>query len=267
MKALKLIAIAIVTLAAIIGLLFLNEGNSSTAVTGDKNKQMEKMKKELLNEWYTTQQWDVASFDNILDRLKQNKRELGNGYQTLVDLTGELACHRLDSLVMEEFAKADCDKSQIDIYSNGLDHLLVKVSHLRNNGDVKKMQGIIDVYNKAYTLSKRDMGLSTGFNVQTDQWNSFSNYSNSVKRQKNDIQASEYFQYINHVTEIIDGLSKVDSRLAVANNSFKARLAQDIIKAYRQKDPKETERLKQVYDRFQREFGDDNNLNTFVQNY
>ena len=267
MKALKLIAIAIVMLAAIVGLLFLNEGNSPTNTTGRRDQLMKQMKKETLADWHATRQWDVATFDNILDRLKQNRRDLGNGYQTLVDMTGDLACQRLDSLTMLEFSKTDCSKSQIDFYANGLEHLLGKIPHLKNNAAAIKLLGIINVYNKAYALGKKEMGLSANFNAQTDQWNSFSSYSNGIKRQKSDIQGNDYFQYISHITEIKDGLAKVEPKLSQARNRYKARLAQEIIKAYQQKEPKEPERLKQVYDRFQREMGDDSSLTTFVQNY
>lgn len=267
MKALKLIAIAIVLLAAIVGLLLLTESSSLNTVSGDKGRLMETMKAELLTDWHSTQQWDAAQFDNILDRLKQNRRELGDGYQTLVDLTGELACHRLDSLTMGEFAKADCSKAQIDIYANGLDHLLVKISHFKNNNDMKKMLGTVDIYRKACALGSRELGMSPQFNARTDRWNSFSNYSNGIKQQRKNIRDSEYFPYIKHITEVQEGLNNVDAKLAAARSRYKTRLAREIIKAYGQMDPKEPERLKQVSNRFKREMGSDTGLEAFVNNY
>lgn len=267
MKALKLILIAIGLLAAVVGLLFLTERSSQNTISGDRGRLMEQMKAELLADWNSTQQWDAAQFDNILDRLKQNRHELGDGYQTLVDLTGELACHRLDSLTMGEFAKTDCSRAQIDIYANGLDHLLVKISHFKNNNDVKKMLGTVDIYRKACALGSRELGMSPQFNDRTDRWNSFANYSNSIKQHRKNIMDSDYFSFIKHITEVQDGLNKVDTKLATARSRYKSRLAQEIIKAYGKMDPKEPDRLKQVYDRFKREMGSDSALDSFVQNY
>ncbi|MBQ8462686.1 MAG: hypothetical protein IJ544_01030 [Prevotella sp.] len=267
MKVLKLIAIAIVVLAAVVGLLFLSGGSGSTTITGDKGRLMEKMKGELLTEWNASQEWDTDLFDNSLDRLKQNRRELGDGYQTLVDLTGELACHRLDSVMMAEWAKSDCDHTQIEVYGNALDHLLAKISHFNSNADVNKMKATMDLYRKARSLSSRNLSLAPRFNAETDQWTSFASHSSAIKRQCSDIKQSPYWANISNITEITSGLAQIDSRLQAAKGAYKTRLAREIIAAYEPLEPHETDRLAQVHSRFLRELGGDNDLNKFVQNY
>lgn len=267
MKALKLIAIAVVALGVIIGLLFLSGSGSSTTVTGDKSRLMEKMKSDLLTEWNASQEWSTDLFDNSLDKLKQNRHELGDGYQTLVDLTGELACHRLDSLMMGEFAKSDCNHTQIEVYGNALDHLLAKISHFNSNANVKKMQETMALYLSARSLAHRSLALAPNFKIETNEWRSFASHSSAIKKQCSDIKANPLWTNISNITEITNGLAQIDSRLQAAKGTFKTKLAHEIIDAYAQLEPHDTERLTQAHSRFLRELGGDNDLNQFVLNY
>lgn len=267
MKALKLILIAVVVLGAVVGLLFLSSGESSSEIKGDKNKQMEQLKGKIVQEWASTSEWDTNMLEKDLDMLKQYSKILGDGYRTLVDLTGERACQRLDSVMMGEFAKSDCDPSKIETYGNGLDILLAKIPSYKNDPKVQRMNGTLTLYRNIRKLSRSSMNLAPRFKFDNDSWANFSAHQQRVISERNTYRQSNYYQYISHLDDIKQGLAGVEGRLNAAKVQFKKDLASQIMKAYSPKDAELNSRLKQVHSRYLRELGGNDDLNGFVQNY
>lgn len=267
MKALKLILIAIVVLGAVVGLLFLSSGESSSEIKGDKSKQMSMLKEKINGEWDSTSDWDTGLLERDLDMLKQYSQNLGDGYRTLVDLTGERASHRLDSVMMGEFAKTDCDPNKIEVYGNGLDLLVAKIPSYKNDVEVQKLMGILTLYRNIRKLSKRNLGITPRFKFENDSWVSFASHSQNIIKERNGYKQSDFFQYIAHIEDVKTGLAGVEGRLNSAKAQYKQGLATQIMDAYTPKDAQLASRLTQVQGRFQREFGNYAQLDIFVQNY
>lgn len=267
MKALKLILIAVVVLGAVIGLLFLSGGEASSEIKGDKSKQMTMLKEKINGEWDSTSDWDTSLLEGDLDMLKQYSQNLGDGYRTLVDLTGERASHRLDSVMMDEFSKTDCDPYKIETYGNGLDILVAKIPSYRNDAEVQKLMGILTLYRNIRKFSKRNLGITPRFKFENDSWVSFASHSQSIIKERNSYRQSDYYQYLAHIDDVKSGLDGVEGRLSQAKAHYKQGLAEQIMKAYTPQDAQLASRLNQVQGRFQKEFGAHGPLNSFVENY
>ena len=267
MKAVKLIAIAVAVLAIIVGLLLLTGNNTGTVDPGVKNQTMLNLKSQILAEWNQADNWDAALLDKHLDKIEQNKNALSNGYQTLIDLTAEVACHRLDSITMSEFAKPDCNHALINAYHQNVTHLVAKVPSYENNEQIKKLKATIALYNKARNLIGRTFACNPQFDFTTDQWKTFANYRSSILQERNNIRQSTYYQNIQNINEITTGLSKVENRIETAKETYKTNLSNQIIAAYSPSDPALKDRLQAVYGRYKQELGTNQALKSFVENY
>ncbi|MBR1594848.1 MAG: hypothetical protein IJ659_08790 [Alloprevotella sp.] len=271
MKFLKILLMFVVLVGIIVGVLvFATGGSVGSGNTGEDDPLFQSLKADIQRNWNATDNWNDTLYDRSLEMLSQSQSSLRDGYRTLVDFVDERACNRLDSLMMGEFAKADCREARIKELKRGLDRVLSNAPQLREDKRVKKMLGTYSLYVNLLTFARSSFRLPTGFRLTESAaaWNSFASHAQSVRAKKTNYMSSPYYTNVKNISDVARGLQSVDSRLQAARGNFSTQLANSIISAFRGQEPAESRsHLQQVYVQYTNEGFSNGNLNTFVSNY
>jgi len=140
----------------------------------------------------------------------------------------------------------------------------------KNNSSLNKIARVNNLYNKAFNLANKKIGLTTGFNG--DSWNSYSKYEQGIKATKNKIKGDNNFQYLQNIEDIQNGLNSIDNKLKNGRNKFYTTLADQICSHYRDV-PKTNDNLTKLsgvigkYNKEYKEYRENNKLQKLVTDF
>jgi hypothetical protein len=269
MKAVKLILIFVVILAAVVGALWLIPGGNDTDDSSeDKDQIVQEQEDNLESKFKDADQWNVALYNNVLSSLTYYKKELGSGYSSLKYRLNKSSLDRIYDEMLAEFSKANCSRMEIERYHSGLKMVTTDDNSLANEDEAKLLNATYSLYKTALGVAN-NIGLSVGFNKAAKSWNNFQAYKQKKLAEKSAVKNSPYFKYISNVNDVNAALNSLDGKLDAARNAFKSSLAQAIIHAYSggEKSKSEFFALGQTRDKYKSEFGDNEALKSFVISY
>lgn len=272
MKAIKLL-ITFVVLLALVYLAFriVPKSTVSHDLSDPSDETLKEVRTQIEQDWEQANDWDEKVFEKHCDKLNQMNK---NGYSvgTLVDMNTRLAVETVYKKLMEgEWKSESCREKVVDKYINALGVISKTDANAKDNNNVKKLYQVNDVYKKALSVSRIEIGLSPKFNGSS--WNSFSDYSKNIKDRKNSINSNTiYKEHLSNIREIKNGLANIDSRLSKARNKFYDKLANDITSYYSripssERNNSQLRSLRNVRDRYNGEYHKNNNLQNFVTSF
>lgn len=254
MKLLKILLMFLVILGVILGVIvFLGSDASSSGVNGNNDPAFQAARDDIERSWEATEEWSDELYEMSVENLRQQQEDLGSGYQTLFDMLNEHACVRLDKLMMQEFAKSDCNNSRVKALKQGLDKVLNTTPSLAQDQRVRKMLGTYNLYTQILAFGRGAHGCSTGyaFNGGNARWNNFEAHASSVRAKRDGFKRREYFANIRNISAITAALNGVEGKLQSARASFAASLARDIRRSFEAQDHDDMrDMLRATYNRY-----------------
>ena len=176
MKAIKLL-ITFVVLLALVYLAFriVPKPTVSHNLSDPSDETLKEVRTQIEQDWEQANDWDEKVFEKHCDKLNQMNK---NGYSvgTLVDMNTRLAVETVYKKLMDgEWKSESCREKVVDKYINAIGVIIKADANAKDNNNVKKLYQVNDVYKKALSVSRIEIGLSPKFNGSS--WNSFSEYS------------------------------------------------------------------------------------------
>lgn len=270
MKAVKLSAIFLAILGAVIGLLYFLGGTSGgDALPPPPNTEYQSYVRQITDDWNNVDDWNEEVFLNNCNLIEQ----VGKDYSVdeLRDLNTSRAAEIVTKKMFAEWEKADCKKSVVDGYARAIDVISGKDNNASSNTEIRKAKSVNTTYQEAYALAHKALGLTPTFNGTS--WNSYSDYSNRIKQQKSSILGStNYTTYLRNITEISQGLSAIDGKLAAGRTAFYNALANKICAYYNniptsQRNRDNLLQLMTARDKYEREFSANSSIRSLVNSF
>ncbi|MBQ4063515.1 MAG: hypothetical protein IJC92_04475 [Bacteroidaceae bacterium] len=273
MKALKLILTFIIILGGFVGAYFIFNGGPGGSITGGMPiDKLGNYRKQIERGWEEAGDWNKELFEEyciLIDQLGK----WGLDVTPLRNFNTSLVVNIINDKIIGEWKSATCKKQTIKKYMGAVSTVCSKDANAKHNPAIENINKINTVYNKACKQAERSIGLSCGFDADAPSWNSYSNYSNRVTRETNDIlNNSIYKEYLANITAIKKGLDNIPSRLATGKKRFADRLATEIIDHYNAipdtlRTREELNALRKTRDKYDGEFGGDVNLDCLVKEF
>lgn len=289
MKVIKLIFIFIAVLGTVIGVVFLSKGDNGP-IEGKYAGYYAKAEKKINSEWKSDAEWLWAHFEDTKNYLEVRNKKLKGGYKTLVDLFHQRACHCLYNNSIAEFAKHNCNKTIVDTLKSDLDKLIQAAPEQKDSAQTTTLYNVHDLYGKAYSLAtQKSFGLTPDFDKYRGTWKDYNAYRTEQETRRSNIQKDSLFSYIKDISEIVDGLNSMDTKLNEGKERFKSSLVKEIINEYKSDEPivptsidsekmneakKWLENYEEAYkklrgarDKYKREFDESKTLSDFVRKF
>jgi len=270
MKAIKLIAL----FALLLGIAYaaFNIDFSPKPPKGielDEN-MIKSYKDKFVKDWEESSDWDEEIFKKHCFTIETALSEYNT--KDLKEWDVNRAIEKIDSLIFKEWSKSDCNKGKIDKYIKATDRIKREMEDpdKKNNSSLNKIARVNNLYNKAFNLANKKIGLTTGFNG--DSWNSYSKYEQGIKATKNKIKGDNNFQYLQNIEDIQNGLNSIDNKLKNGRNKFYTTLADQICSHYRDV-PKTNDNLTKLsgvigkYNKEYKEYRENNKLQKLVTDF
>lgn len=236
MKAVKLIGVFSIILIVVVGILQLTKSSTRNGeIIGEDDPLFEEIKENLTNDWQYMTKWDKNFYDKSVNMLDQNKKQLPeSAYKSLMDHLNEIVCNKLDSIMMAEYNKENCNGIVISDNYNGLKYFLSKNTSNINNSDkrVKRLEECHKLYIDIQSFIKSPIALSPNFNIENGTWSDFSTYKENKIAKRNIFQKNKYYNYLENINWIKKGLSSIEENLDIAYISFQKVLVSSIKNAY-----------------------------------
>lgn len=237
MKTLKLIAIFVGVLAAIVCVVLLGGGGRADKTTGGKSADYySEANSKIDNEWQSADDWSIENFEEMTDWLNIRKRDLRDGYGTLVTKFHNRALACLHDKTVQTFKMETCSKAQADALHSELSIFVEAAPEQRGNEKVNVMRNIHSMYSRAYSLaaaSAVDFAHSPEFNRRKGSWYDFDSYKEGTIKRRDAIKDDPSYGYIMNISFITNGLDALDGKLDAAEAKFRESLASEIISAYK----------------------------------
>ena len=273
MKALKLILTFIIILGGFVGAYFIfnNNGLARHSIIPDDN-ELENYSKRIERGWEEAGDWDIEVFEihsAIIDQLGAS----GMDVIPLRDYNTTLVVNIINDKIIGEWKSATCKKQTIKKYMDAVATVCSKDSNAKHHPAIENINEINKVYNTACKRAERGIGLPCNFNADAQSWNSYSDYSNRVTRETNEIlNNSLYKEYLANITAIKKGLDNIPSKLAAGKTSFANRLATEIIDHYNAipdtlRTREQLKALRSTRRKYDDEFGGNVNLDCLVEEF
>ena len=274
MKTIKICGIFIVIVAALVGILYFANGGSSGNNGKGGGDWTTHNKNKIDNKWKGVV-WDTKVYDDNVNILNVAQKKLKSGYSTLYEYNWNRAVTNLDSALMEEFAKTDCNRATVEKWYSGVKYIAAD-NLAKENPTVMKLQETYSLYCNILKLCNAPIVISPNFDVETGSWVYFSNYRKKKMILVNSYKDSKYYKNIHKVKKINDGLKSIPDKLDSVEISFMRDLERQIEQAYSADSCKKSkDELQNVYSAFVKEHPNDDGdrrsikhkLRTFIQNY
>lgn len=237
MKTPKLIAIFVGVLVAIVCAVLLGGGGGgSDRSTGGKSAgHYDKAEAKIEKEWQSAEDWSVENFEKMSDWLSLRKKDLHEGYGTLVTKFHNRALDCLYEKTVNTFAMTTCSKAAADAMRSALSVFLESAPEQKEEGKVKTMNGIHSVYSRAYSLaaaSVEDFVRSPEFSRSKGSWYDYDSYRKKEIKLRDAVKSDPSYGYIKNISFISSGLDALDGKLDSAEEKFREKLVTEIISAY-----------------------------------
>ncbi len=239
MKSLKLILTFLGVLAVAVGILFL-----ANIEIGKKTKvfvpqsEIKLATADIEGTWEDVSGWDSRVFADNCALVKQMAKAYPDDATAIANLSDRncnLALERIQPAMINQWAKADCDRSMIKKFKAALDTVVAADRHFSQVAVVKDLTAIHGVYERAVRRAEAVVACGVKFNGETGTWNSFEAYARSVRGDRDAILHNQHYtQYLSNITAIKTGLNSIDSRLSTARTNFYSGLCSSILNFYRQ---------------------------------
>lgn len=239
MKSLKLILTFLGVLAAAVGLLFL-----ANIKTDKKTKvfvpqtEIESATADIEGSWEEVSGWDSRVFADNCAMVKQMAKAYPDDATAIANLSDRncnLALERIQPAMINQWGKADCDRSVIKKFKAALDTVVAADRHFAQVAVVKDLTAIHGVYERAVRRAEAMVACGVKFNGETGTWNSFDAYARSVRGDRDAILHNQHYtQYLSNITAIKTGLNSIESRLSTARTNFYSGLCSSILGFYKQ---------------------------------
>lgn len=272
MKALKLILTFIIILGGFVGAYFIINGGSGGGITPPPIDKLGNYSKQIERGWEEAGDWNKELFEEhciLIDQLGK----WGLDVTPLKNFNTSLVVNIINDKIIGEWKSATCKKQTIKKYMDAVATVCSKDANAKHDPAIENINEINKVYNTACKRAERGIGLPCNFNADAQSWNSYSDYSNRVTRETNEIlNNSIYKEYLVNITAIKNGLDKIPSRLAEGKKNFANKLAEEIINHYNAipdtlRTREQFNALRGTRDKYDGEFGGNVNLDCLVKEF
>lgn len=260
-----------VALGALVGIFYLINPTTKTIILPPVDDEtFENYSQEFQNDWEGVGDWD----ENVFNRHRETLNMLSTDYsvEELVNFERSKVTEIVSQKIFAEWDKSDCDKKVIDKYIKAVETIISKYGDdAKSDPDIQQIKSVNSTYRSALDLAGKKIGLTPTFNGST--WNSYTDYSNKIKKQKNDILGnSNYKEYLKNITAISSRLAKIDSELKDGRTRFYQALADKIYNYYNKiaRDKRTRDqlvKLRKARDNYSKEYGSNNKINTLAKNF
>lgn len=257
MKALKLVSLFILLLAITVGIIWIPElfGNlSDDEMNGEYPESFKDAKELIEKEWQNLDDWSIEHFLDTKGYLSVRKDKLGkSGYATLKDRFEVKALDCLYNKTIALFSNPHCKNADVQKFYNDMNRYCKEAPKQSAAEQMDTLQSIYKIYDRAYKLTLKTIGLSTNFDEKADEqkwWSDFNKYEDNISADIDSIKKdSTNYKRISKIIEIEDGLKEITTKLTKAKSEFLSDLIDDIdecFKPYIENIQKCTSELKDI---------------------
>lgn len=269
MKALKLILVFAVLLGGVVGALWLTGGSSDDQLPALSDNTLSDYSNMIHQGWEAAGDWDESLFNRNCELISQLSRDYETTPLSNLNTTCAVECvyNRLFAL----WASPSCQKSKVDDYIHAVSVIEAKDPGAARNPNVEQIKEVYAVYNQAWNLAHRAIGLSPDFDGR--RWNSYDSYRSRMMSQRDAMLANvTYKSHLSRIEDIADGLANYPANLDYGRRRFYAKLAGEIKEHFGQTPPAERtkdqlQELRAVYADYSsqwRSLSDDNGMGGFL---
>lgn len=234
MKTVKLAFIFVGILAVVAGVVYLSSlMNHDNDMVVDYTEYGKEVLDKIDREWQKGDDWSKEHFEDTRDYLSVREDKIGNGYATLVEHFQVKALACLHEKTVNTFAEPACRKADADERKSDLELFKEAAPKQKEEPQLKTLEGIHEVYRRAYSLTYAKLGLSPAFNKEKGSWNDYNKFDQNVRNRKDAVLKNTYYKYVGGISEIKEGLVGIDGRLSKAKEEFVKNLVSEIESAYR----------------------------------
>jgi hypothetical protein len=271
MKALKLILLFVVMLACVVGGFYIFTGGiGNTDLPPIDDSTFAEYSQDFENDWKGVGDWDEGTFTRHHETIQQLSAEYS--VEELRNFDRRLATEIVAQKIYEEWNNADCDKMVIDKYIKAVKTICdYEGDAAKNDPDIQQINKVNTTYRSALELAGKKIGLTPTFNGST--WNSYTDYSNKIQKQKKDITSNEnYKEYLQNITLFNNRFSKIDGELKEGRKKFYQSLGDKIYNYYNKiSSAKRTNnqliQLRKARDKYEKEYGANSKINTLAKKF
>ena len=185
MKALKLILLFLVILGAVVGIFYLvTLPPKIVELPPIDDETREEYRQKFEYEWQGAGDWDENIFMQHLEELNQLSADYS--VEDLRTFDRRTITEIISQKIFGEWEKGDCKKAEIDKYIKAVDIICNNNSDAKTDPDIKLIKEVNVTYRAALKLADKKIGLAPTFNGT--KWNSYTDYSNSIKKEKKNIE-------------------------------------------------------------------------------
>lgn len=269
MKAFKLVFTFVIILAGVLGAFYLFNNNGSVKLPPPPDTTYKTFRDQFEKNWEQAGDWDEKLFMNHCDLVQQ----LSKDYEvaTLNNLNTKTATEVVYEKIFKEWKSASCAKSVVEKYNNAIKVIESNDNNAKTDPNVQKIKSVYGTYISAYSLAHQGIGLAPHFNGSN--WNSYSNYSSTMKGKMSAmLESSNYKEYLSNIEDIKNGLNAIPDKLSNGRSRFYGELANRIINYYSRTVSSERTRpelnsLRNVISKYEEEYSSNGRLSSFARDY
>ena len=272
MKTVKLFFTFILILSCFVGAYFIYGYMNEPIIPPLPPNILVESREEIEANWEEAGDWDKDKFEYNCTLISLLKKR-GYDVTPLHNYNTTLAVNIINDKIITEWKKVNCSDTVIKEYINAINVVSTNDENAKYSLSVENILNINSVYNDALKQAKVKVGLSTGFNPTNPSWNSFSNYSSKITKKTNEILNNGiYKEYLSNIKSIRDGLNAIPKKLRDARANFSNKLANEIVNYYAEipdtvRNNEQLGKLRGTRDKYQSEFGENDDLNSFVSEF
>lgn len=230
MKTLKIVGIFVLVVGVFVGILYFLHPNKEVSITPETNNVVEQYGSKIDQMWNDVV-WDTSVYMRVKGMLNSPsaKKDLKASLPTLEQKNINIALAHLDSVLIAEWAKADCNDKIVSEYIAGVRYIKKDAPVFTGSDNrVKKLEGIYALYSNLKGFCNSSFTLKVKYDIDRASWNSFSSHRNSQMANLNKYKGSEYYKYLSDITFIKNGIAAVPDRLDNAEIRFMKDLCLEI---------------------------------------
>lgn len=265
---------ALIAGIVVAALLIPGRGDSTSGKKDIIQSTNSKLQSEIEDSWRNSKAWNKELYDDnktTIDMYATQKKLRINESEVLKESNRNSALELVDSILMKEYGKADCNHTVITANYEG-------ITYLGNDGcthaDIAKHKSYYSTYTKIRGFIRRSAYLDVVYDTENGTWNSFDRHAASfISERDSYLNSSNYKSVLSGISELKNGLAGVDEKVKTQRQKFYSTLLNEII-SHHQTLTRADENLSsliKIQESFNRETGDYSvlraKMNDFVRTF
>ena len=231
-KKMKKILILLAVFVGVVGLVigsFLLMGGGEDLLPKLPREVVQRYQKKIDKYWQAGV-WSPECYDTARAYLYSGRKKLQGSFITLLEYNDSRAIGIIDTAMVAEWAKPNCDPSKVRYFYDGLKKVKSESKSEGGTGvekidnRVPRLDETYKLYRELLSFIQNDYEMTANYPSSTSMAELLRSHHSSFLGKKTSLGSSKYYSYLKNITSIKEGLANTEERLCRAEKSYFERM-------------------------------------------